>query len=113
MSGVAISFTIGSTIGLITSIRVANRIGMKIFWKPLILTFLIPLSISYLFATLNVNYVIGIVTTLIVTYLLLMRMHIIVKSDGSFLIQLMPDRISVLLVGFSNKIQKIIDWFYG
>lgn len=113
MSGVAISFTIGSIIGVIVSIIVANRIKMKIYWRPLILTFLIPLFISYLFATLHVNYVIGIVTTLIITYFLLMRTHIIVKSDGSFLIQLMPDKISLSLVRFSIRIQKIIDWFYG
>jgi O-antigen/teichoic acid export membrane protein len=113
MTGVAISYTIGSVIGFIASIIVANRITMSIFWKPLALTFFLPLSLALLLKTLNVSYTIGIVTTIIVTYLLLMKLHIIEKTDGSFFTQLMPNRISKPLITVSNKLEKIIDWFYG
>ena len=113
MTGVAISYTIGSVIGFIASIIVANRITMPIFWKPLALTFFLPLSLAFLLKTLNVSYTIGIVTTIIVTYLLLMKLHIIEKRDGSFLTELMPNRISKPLITVSKKLEKIIDWFYG
>jgi len=113
MTGVAISYTIGSVIGFIASIIVANRIRMSIYWKPLALTLFLPLSLAFLFATLNVSYIIGIVTTITVTYLLLMKLHIIEKTDGSFFIELMPNKISKPLITISNKIEKIIDWFYG
>jgi len=113
ITGVAMSYTIGSVIGFIASIIVANRIRMSIFWKPLALTLFIPLSLAFLFAALNVSYIIGIVTTIIVTYLLLMKLHIIEKTDGSFFTELMPNKISRPLITISNKLEKIIDWFYG
>jgi O-antigen/teichoic acid export membrane protein len=113
MTGVALSFTIGSVIGFIVSIIVASSTRIPIFWKPLALTLFLPVSLAFLFATLNVSYVIGIVATIIVTYLLLMKLHIIEKTDGSFFIELMPDKISKPLITLSNKIEKIIDWFYG
>ena len=113
MAGVALSYTIGSGIGFIASIIVANRIRMPVFWKPLAFTFFLPLSLSFMFATLNVDYIIGIVTTIAVTYLLSMKLHIIEKRDGSFFIEIMPNTISKSLITISNKIEKIIDWFYG
>jgi len=113
MTGVAISYTIGSVIGFIASIIVAHRIRMSLFWKPLALTLFLPLSLAFLLATLNVNYVIGIVTTILVTYLLLMKLHIIEKTDRVFFTGLMPNKISRPLITISNKIEKIIDWFYG
>ena len=112
MTGVAISFTIGSVIGFIASIIVAKRIKLFIFWKPLVLTLFVPLSIAGLLATLQVNYIIGIIITIIVTYLMLMKLHVIEKADGSFFIGLVPNKISTPLIKITNKIEKIIDWFY-
>jgi O-antigen/teichoic acid export membrane protein len=111
--GVAMSYTIGSVIGFIASIIVAKRITMSIFWKPLALTFFLPLSLAFVFATINVNYIIGIVTTIIITYLLLMKLHVIEKTDGSFFTELMPNKISKPLIRVANKLEKIMDWFYG
>jgi O-antigen/teichoic acid export membrane protein len=113
MTGVAISFTIGSVIGFIASIIVSKKIRMSIFWKPLALTLFLPLSIAFLFATLNITYIIGIVGTIIISYLLLMKLHVIEKTDGSFFIELMPNKISKPLVTVPNIFKKIIDWFYG
>jgi O-antigen/teichoic acid export membrane protein len=113
ITGVAISFTIGSVIGFIASTIVANRIRMSIFWKPLALTLFLPLSLAFLFAALNVSYIIGIVTTIIVTYLLLMKLHVIEKTDASLFTELMPNKISRPLITVASKLEKIIDWFYG
>jgi len=110
--GVAISFTIGSVIGFIASTIVANRIRMSIFWKPLALTLFLPLFLAFMFATLNVNYIIGIAATIIISYLLLMKLHVIEKSDGSFFIQVIPLKISKPFMAMSIKLEKIIDWFY-
>ena len=112
MTGVAISFTVGSVIGFIASIIVAKRIKLTIFWKPLVLTLFVPLSIAGLLATFHVNYIIGIIITIISTYLILMKLHIIEKADGSFFMGLVPNKISRPLTKITNKIEKIIDWFY-
>jgi O-antigen/teichoic acid export membrane protein len=111
MNGVAISFTAGSVIGLIASILVAKRIRLFLFWKPLMLTFFVPLLIAGLFTTLHVNYVIGMMSTILITYVILMKLHVIEKTDGSFILGLMPNKIKALNKHF-NKIKKIVDWFY-
>lgn len=113
IAGVAMSYTIGSAIGFISSIIVSQNIRMSIPWKSLSFTVFLPLSISVLFSTLKVNYILGIVLTLFFTYLLLMKSHTIEKTDGSFFIGLMPDKISKPLIILSGRIEKIIDWFYG
>ena len=112
ITGVAISYTIGTATGLIASIIVAKTIRMSIYWKPLAFTFFLPISLSFFLVTLDVGYTIGIVTTLMITYLLLMKLHVIQKSDGLFFIEMMPDKISQPLITISNKFKKIIDWFY-
>ena len=112
MTGVAMSYTIGTVIGFVASILVANRIRLSISWKHLALTLLLPLSLAFFLSTFNVSYIIGIVTTIVVTYLLLMKLHIIEKRDGVFFIELMPIKISKPLIAIFNRFEKIIDWFY-
>jgi len=112
VTGVAMSFTIGSVIGFIVSILTANSIGMSIFWRPLALTLFLPMFLAYLLKVSHVNPIIGIIATIIASYLILIKLHIVAKSDGSFLIGLMPGRLSELLIITSNKFRKIIDWFY-
>jgi O-antigen/teichoic acid export membrane protein len=113
MIGAALAFTIGSIIGLIVSVIVAKNIPMKIYWRSLALILLTPVVIALVFSTLNVNYIIGIISTIIISYLVLMKLNIVEKSDGLFLIGLMPSRISRWMFMMSNRLQKIIDWFYG
>ena len=113
IEGVAISYTTGSVIGFIASVIISKRIGLSIFWKPLALTLFLPISLAFFLETINITPIIGIVTTIVITYILLMKLHIIKKSDGSFFLELMPGKISKSLVNISNKIEKVIDWFYN
>jgi O-antigen/teichoic acid export membrane protein len=113
MTGAAIAFTIGSIIGLIVSLKVAKRITMKIYWKSLVLILLTPIVFALLFSTLNVNFIIGIISTIILSYLLLMKLNIILKTDVLFFIGLMPEKISKKLMLIFSRFEKIIDWFYG
>lgn len=113
MTGVAISYTIGSVIGFIVSLIIANRIKMSIMWKALVLPLFLPLALSFMFATIGVNYIFGILGSIIATYIILMKLHIIKKSDGTFFINLLPSKISRLILTVSDKLEKIIDWFYG
>jgi O-antigen/teichoic acid export membrane protein len=112
MTGVAISYTIGSVIGFIVSAIISRKIDMKIFWKRLGLTLFIPISLAFIFQKLNVNYVIAIFITIVLSYLILAKLHILGKSDGAFLIELMPSKISKSLIAISNKFEKVIDWFF-
>ena len=112
IAGVAISFTVGSIIGFIVSVIIAHKIAMKIFWKRLGLTLIIPISIAFIFENLKVNYVTAIFITIILSYLILTKLHIVEKSDGAFLLGLMPSNISKLFIILFNKFEKVIDWFF-
>ena len=113
MTGAAIAFTIGSVIGLIVSLIVAKSITMKIYWKYLALILLTPVVIALVFSTLNVNYIIGIPSTIIISYLVLMKLKIILKTDILFLIGLLPGKISKKLLLLLGRLDKITDWFYS
>jgi O-antigen/teichoic acid export membrane protein len=113
MTGAAVAFSLGSVIGLIVSLMVAKSIRMKIYWRSLALVLLIPIVFALVFSTLNVNFIIGIISTIIISYLLLMKLNIVEKSDGLFFIGLMPPKISTWILTISNRLEKVIDWFYG
>jgi len=112
IAGVALSYTLGSVIGFIVSILVANTIRMSLYWRPLSLTLFLPFFIAFLLKAFKVNPIAGILTTIIVSYLLLMKLHIVEKTDGSFFVGLMPNRISESLTKIINKFGRVIDWFY-
>jgi len=113
MTGAAMAFTIGSIIGLIVSLIIAKSVPMKIYWKSLSLILLTPIVIALVLSSLNIHYVIGIISTIIISYVVLMKLNIVEKSDGLFFIGLMPTRISKCILAISNRLEKVIDWFYG
>jgi O-antigen/teichoic acid export membrane protein len=113
MTGAAIAFTVGSIIGLIVSLIVAKSITFKIYWKTLALILLTPIVFAMLLSTLNVNFIIGIISTIIISYLILMKLNIILKADILFLIGLLPQNISKKILLLLGRLDKIVDWFYG
>lgn len=112
MAGVAMSYTFGSVIGFVASTVIAKRIKMVINWKSLLLTLFLPMSIAFVLSTFNVNYIIGIVTTVIISYLLLMKLRIVTKSDILYFIGLLPYQISHVLTKILSGLGKIINRFY-
>jgi peptidoglycan biosynthesis protein MviN/MurJ (putative lipid II flippase) len=99
--GGAISFTIGSILAFIISAVIARKIGMSIFWKDLALMIIIPTVIGYLIYTLKINYIVGIIITLIASYLLLLKLHTVTKSD-------IYDGIDVLPTGISMRMLRLL-----
>ena len=101
IAGGAISFVIGSLLALVVSIVIISRIKIIIFWKDLFLIFIIPVVIGYLMRSFQVNYIIGIVVTIIATYLLLLKIQIIMRTDINDLMDVLPSAIS-------NRISRIL-----
>jgi len=101
ITGGAISFVIGSLLGLVVSIVIISRIKIIIFWKDLTLIFIIPIAIGYLMYILHVNYIAGILVTIVATYLLLLKLHIILRADINDLMNVLPS-------GISNQISRIL-----
>jgi O-antigen/teichoic acid export membrane protein len=104
-SGAAISFTAGSIIGFIVSIVIARKIEMLIFWKDLAFIFAIPTGIALFLSYLHINYLMGIVITLAMTYLLLSILHILTRID-------ICDLFSVIPPSIVNPLLKVWYMFY-
>jgi O-antigen/teichoic acid export membrane protein len=104
--GAALTFDMGAVIGCIVSIIIANRIGFKIFWKQILLIMIIPAFIAISFKYLNLNLIFVLPITIIISYILLLRLHIIDKEDILDITRILPEKIATpIVVG----IMKIFD----
>ena len=112
VTGAGISYTIGALIGFGVSVIVAKRIPMKFAWKNLLLVLVIPMAINFLVASLHITYIIGIPLTLIISYLILIKLKIFTRSDIIYLIELLPYRISEPLLRWLAEIEKAFGKFY-
>jgi len=104
--GASMSFTVGSLAGLIVSIIVTRKIGMLIFWKDLVLVFFIPMLIGFILHSIEINYVIGIFATIIVSYVSLYKLNAITKSDVMDIVDILPDSLSNQISNFLRKVKR-------
>jgi O-antigen/teichoic acid export membrane protein len=101
--GGALSFTIGSLIGLAVSATIAKKIRMIVFWRSLIPIFIIPMAIGFFLYIFHVNFIIGFPITIIVSYMALLRLGTLTKSDIHDVIDILPDGISNRMIKFLHK----------
>ena len=104
--GASISFTIGSLTGLVVSIIVARKIGMLIFWKDLVLLFFVPILIGFILHSFEINYVIGIFATIIISYISFSKLNTITRSDVRDIVDILPDSISNQILNFLRKVKR-------
>jgi O-antigen/teichoic acid export membrane protein len=101
-SGAALSFTIGSFIGLIISIWVSKEIKMYIPWKDLVVMNIIPLGVVFILLNTGVNFAIGILLSISISYLFFLKFRILSRKD-------VHDSLDVLPSGIGNPIIRIVD----
>jgi hypothetical protein len=111
-TGAAISYTLGSLIGFVASILVAKRIKMLMYWKSLASILIIPTGIAFVLSHFHVNYIIGTISTIILSYILLIRLRIITRSDIKDSIEILPYNISSPTYKLLSRIDKSISRFY-
>jgi O-antigen/teichoic acid export membrane protein len=104
--GASISFTVGSLAGLIISIIVARKMGMLIFWKDLALVLIIPIIMGYILHRIEINLVFGIIATIIFSYISLLKLKVITKSDVKDIMEILPVSMSNQLSKFLGKINR-------
>jgi len=105
-AGAAISFTVGSLIGFVSSIVIANKIGLIIFWKQLGIILAIPVGLSWALSYFELYYFIGIPVTIIVSYILFLKMRIITKNELQYSMEVLPKKMSRPMLNFLNKVAK-------
>jgi O-antigen/teichoic acid export membrane protein len=110
--GAALSYTLGSVVGLIVSRAIAEKIGFKIFWRELASMLCISLAIAFSLAYLQINYIFGIPLTLAISYILLVRMQILTRRDIQDTVGILPTRVSNPAIKALNIIAKKLNPSY-
>jgi hypothetical protein len=103
-TGAALSYTVGSFTGFIVSVIVAKNIGMILYWKDIIFMLIIPLSLSFTFDYLGLNYAIGILCTLIISYVTLYKCRFLKRQDTENILELLPINFIEPVTNLLNKI---------
>jgi O-antigen/teichoic acid export membrane protein len=111
--GAAFTYLVGTIVGVIASIIIANKTGLKIFWKQITLIFIVPVLLSILFMFAGVNFVISIIAIMIITYVIFVRLNIITIEDIQDISKILPARISKktcnIFINFSSRLRKSQD----
>jgi O-antigen/teichoic acid export membrane protein len=103
-TGAALSFTVGSMIGFVISIVIADRIGMKIFWRELALLIAIPIGLTLPFIYFQVTPIIGIPILLALSPIIMFTLRVITKSDVREFLGMLPDRIGRPLIKVIDRL---------
>jgi O-antigen/teichoic acid export membrane protein len=103
-AGAAIGYTVGSIIGCLVSLAIARKIGMQILWKELGIIFVVPSTLAYLLGHYQVNFILGIITATALSYIILLKIHIITNSDVQDLLLILPESLSGRLSKLINKL---------
>jgi O-antigen/teichoic acid export membrane protein len=111
-TGAALSYTIGSVVGFILSVAVSRRVPMKFAWNNLLSILAIPMTINFFLAALHITYIIGIPVTIVVSYITLISLKIVSRSDLTYIVQLFPPGVSQLIIKSFKKIEHTISKFH-
>jgi O-antigen/teichoic acid export membrane protein len=104
--GAALSFSIGSIVGLIVTIFVARKIAIRLSWKDISVIFAVPMCLAFVQGYFNVNYGIGIFVTLLASYLLLMKFQVLTLQDAQDIAGVLPQQFSRPIVRALNIMNK-------
>jgi len=105
-TGAALSYSIGAIVGLAISIIVAKRINFQIIWKDLGLIMVIPIGIGFVIRYLELNYIIGIVATVILSYILYLKVRVLTNSDIVDMAGILPPTASRAVLQINQIIQR-------
>jgi O-antigen/teichoic acid export membrane protein len=106
--GAALSYTIGAITGFAISIIVAKRMNFQIFWKDLGLIMVIPAGIGLAMNYFGLNYIVGIVVTIALSYLLFLKLQILTSLDIADVSVILPGKASKAALHVSRIIERAL-----
>lgn len=104
--GAALSYDLGSILVFVVSLVIARNIGLKIFLKDLTLLFTIPIGIAFVLSYAEVNYIIGIIITLCVSYVVFLKLSILNRSDVQDALGILPTSVAIPTTSLVLKLAK-------
>jgi len=111
-TGAAASFLMGSMISFVLSLIIARKIGLIIHWRELGLITTISLLSALIFSYFEINFVLGIISTIIVSLFASLRFKILTKSEVDEMINVLPAGMATRLNMLINKIGKTLNKDY-
>jgi len=110
--GAVISYLTGCIISFVLSALVANKIGMKIIWKEIGLIVGISFLPAFVFSHVQVHYIIGIIATVLVSYIIFLKSQLITKLDVEDTLSVLPPPVSKPLKGMVHRIGTFLNRNY-
>jgi O-antigen/teichoic acid export membrane protein len=103
-NGAALVYLIGSIVGCMTSILIAKKSGLKLFWRQIIVLPIIPLISVFFFKYFEINYILSLLGTISISYVLFLRLGILDSNTLKDILKILPERIRNPLQYMINKI---------
>lgn len=101
--GAALAYTIGCVAGCVVAVLIAKNIDLHLFWKDLGIIFAVSTLIGYFLSSIHLNYIPGILLTMALSYLLLLKIKIITKNDVKDFLEVLPEGIANPILKFITK----------
>jgi O-antigen/teichoic acid export membrane protein len=111
-TGAAASFLIGSMMSFVLSLIIAKKIGLIIHWGELGLIVIISLLSALLFSYFEINFVVGIISTIVISVFASLRFKILSKSEVEEMVNVLPEGMAIRLNLLMNKIGKVLNKDY-
>jgi O-antigen/teichoic acid export membrane protein len=111
-TGAVISYLVGSIGGLVMSTIISKKIGMQLHWKVLGLISIISVVPAFIYSYLQLNFVIGIIITLLTSYIVFLKFRIISKSDVDDTLNVLPKELARPITTVVHKVGKILNSDY-
>jgi O-antigen/teichoic acid export membrane protein len=110
--GGALSFLIGSITSFVLSAILAKKISVIIHWKDLSVIVILPILPAFLFSYFQVNFILGIISTIVASIIAYLRFKILTKSDVEDGLNVLPKEIARPLSIALNKVGRLLNKEY-
>lgn len=110
--GAVASFLAGSVIACVLSIMIARKIGLVIYWKSLASIVIIGFLLSLIFSYFQINYIIGIISTVGISFIIFLKLKILTKSDVEDTLNVLPGRVAKPMSLIFTKVGTLLNRDY-
>jgi len=110
--GAVTSFLIGTLIGCAFSIIIAKRIDVIIRWKYLGFISAISFLPAFVFSSFHLNYIVGIIGTVVISSVLFLKFRILTRSDVEDTVNVLPMRFAKPIALIFTKIGVLLNEDY-
>jgi hypothetical protein len=91
---------------------ISKKIGMQVHWKVLCLISIISIAPAFAYSYLQLNFVTGIIATLLTSYIIFLKFRIISRSDVDDTLSVLPMGLAQPIITVVHKVGKLLNSDY-